>query len=299
MKICRVCKEEKPLDLFKKSKREKDGRGSICKACHVQHTLQHRRTKHLKNKTDKKCKKCGVLRSIDRFAPYHNNKTLFRNTCRDCFNKDRREIVEKTNLVKYYNDAKNNEYSLKVCKKHGKLSYGQIMLDIHKECDPIIAILNCLICRNENNSRKFNDDNLIINTTNSIIKCNRCLIEKNIFAYYPSELKRSKPTCGECLKTPSLKQHKYKIKKYGLSLNDYDLMVKNQSGLCAICLKPEHQKHRRIGEITRLSVDHNHTTGKVRSLLCRTCNLMLGNSGDSSCVLRKAADYLDNHDKTS
>ena len=58
------------------------------------------------------------------------------------------------------------------------------------------------------------------------------------------------------------------LKSYGLTLEQYDQMFEEQNGVCAICELPEIRR--------RLSVDHNHETGKVRGLLCFICNTRLG-----------------------
>ena len=63
---------------------------------------------------------------------------------------------------------------------------------------------------------------------------------------------------------------------YGITIEDYNLMIKEQKGLCAICNQEEKSKHNRTKEIKSLSVDHCHMTGKVRKLLCHSCNLKLG-----------------------
>ena len=78
---------------------------------------------------------------------------------------------------------------------------------------------------------------------------------------------------------------------YKITLNDFDEMVENQKGVCAICGNPEIAKSRYAG-IKRLSVDHNHKTGKVRGLLCGTCNHGLGNFKDDIDLLKKAINYL-------
>ena len=74
-------------------------------------------------------------------------------------------------------------------------------------------------------------------------------------------------------------QRKY---KYGLSPKEYYALVARQGGACAICRK-----------IKPLCVDHCHLTGKVRGLLCRTCNSALGFWGDSPAVVRRALKYLE------
>jgi len=61
---------------------------------------------------------------------------------------------------------------------------------------------------------------------------------------------------------------------YNITLEEYDIMFERQKVLCAICGNEEIRKNQ-YG-ITRLSVDHNHTTNKVRGLLCSSCNVKLG-----------------------
>jgi len=77
------------------------------------------------------------------------------------------------------------------------------------------------------------------------------------------------------------------IRRYGISPEEFDLMVQIQDGLCAICRRPE-----RVERLTRLSVDHDHKTGKVRGLLCQPCNRALGHFQDSILVLENAIQYL-------
>ena len=62
---------------------------------------------------------------------------------------------------------------------------------------------------------------------------------------------------------------------YGISLEDYDRLVITQRGLCAVCFKPEKAKHQ-SGRIRSLSVDHDHSTKRVRGLLCGHCNTSIG-----------------------
>lgn len=78
----------------------------------------------------------------------------------------------------------------------------------------------------------------------------------------------------------------WEIKKYGLSLSAYLCLCRDQNSACAICKQPNTNKK-------RLAVDHCHTTGKVRGLLCTPCNLALGSMRDNPVLLRKAADYLE------
>lgn len=72
------------------------------------------------------------------------------------------------------------------------------------------------------------------------------------------------------------------LSRYGVTMDEFEALVEKQNGVCAICGKYE----------AVLSVDHNHTTGKVRGLLCRQCNRGLGLLQDSEYVLSKALQYL-------
>lgn len=81
--------------------------------------------------------------------------------------------------------------------------------------------------------------------------------------------------------------------KFGISADEYDAMHDNQNGCCAICGKPEAMQ--RNGRTVLLSVDHNHTTGAIRDLLCTDCNKMLGHARENIETLRGAIDYLKRH----
>lgn len=70
---------------------------------------------------------------------------------------------------------------------------------------------------------------------------------------------------------------------YGLSQSEYDDLVRAQHGVCAICGN---------GREGRLHVDHDHSNGKVRGLLCNRCNRAVGLLGDDPTILRKAISYL-------
>lgn len=80
---------------------------------------------------------------------------------------------------------------------------------------------------------------------------------------------------------------------YGITELDYAEMLDAQDGLCAICGKPESRIVH--GTLRRLSVDHDHTTGKVRGLLCHDCNCGLGRFKEDTESLRKAIEYLEKH----
>lgn len=70
---------------------------------------------------------------------------------------------------------------------------------------------------------------------------------------------------------------------YGISLTEYSTRVTSQNGLCLIC------------EVkSALVVDHCHRSGKIRGLLCGTCNRAMGLFQDDPAKLRSAVSYLEN-----
>lgn len=79
----------------------------------------------------------------------------------------------------------------------------------------------------------------------------------------------------------------YYLKKYGMSKDDYAILLKKQNGGCAICSREEKGR--------RLAVDHCHSSGKVRGLLCAACNTTLGKFNDDYELLEKAVLYLKNY----
>ncbi len=84
------------------------------------------------------------------------------------------------------------------------------------------------------------------------------------------------------------------VRRYGLTLEDYDRMYSDQRGLCAICHQPE-TSIGRGGKVKHLAVDHDHVTNEVRQLLCNNCNRAIGLLKDDVSVLLDAIEYLRKH----
>lgn len=77
---------------------------------------------------------------------------------------------------------------------------------------------------------------------------------------------------------------------YGITIEDYNKILKDQNNKCAICINYETAGQK--GKIYNLAVDHDHNTGKIRGLLCGNCNKTLGNAKDSVIILQSCIDYL-------
>ncbi len=74
-------------------------------------------------------------------------------------------------------------------------------------------------------------------------------------------------------------------KKYGITLEQYNNMLQQQDNACAVCKETPVKQ--------RLHVDHNHTTGKVRGLLCQACNTSIGKLKENPELIRALALYVE------
>lgn len=89
-------------------------------------------------------------------------------------------------------------------------------------------------------------------------------------------------------KNPGAARKKYLQTTYGLTLEAFSAMLAGQNGRCAICETdtPDGQGW---------CVDHDHDSGKVRNILCHSCNAGIGLLKDDLALVLKAAEYLRRH----
>lgn len=73
-------------------------------------------------------------------------------------------------------------------------------------------------------------------------------------------------------------------REYGITLAEYNTVLKHQKGVCAICKKPPIR--------SRLAVEHCHRSGRLRGLACWHCNRALAGYKDDVTLLLSAANYL-------
>lgn len=81
------------------------------------------------------------------------------------------------------------------------------------------------------------------------------------------------------------------FRQYGITLEEYTQLLVKQNYVCAICKYPE-KFSSKSGKIKRLAVDHCHKTKKIRSLLCFSCNAVLGLINDNILILSEMKKYL-------
>jgi hypothetical protein len=84
-------------------------------------------------------------------------------------------------------------------------------------------------------------------------------------------------------------------RRFGISADEYDAILEKQNGVCAICKNAETTFEFRTGAIKRLSIDHCHKTGKIRELLCFSCNSCIGKIKESIPALEAMIEYLKKH----
>jgi hypothetical protein len=91
--------------------------------------------------------------------------------------------------------------------------------------------------------------------------------------------RRSKPEAKRRARADHL------MRKFAMTIEQYDSMLEAQGGGCFICGRPSR-------EDSSLHVDHDHSTGRVRGILCFCCNNALADFQDDPALLRKAASYV-------
>lgn len=130
-------------------------------------------------------------------------------------------------------------------------------------------------------------------------RCSKCGKKKPLDHFF--NRKAAKDGKASCCKTcakgmrerlvesrPYYQVHMQRQRKYGVSQEQYEEMLRQQGGRCAICRSKSPGRNSVF-----FCIDHDHETGRVRGLLCRRCNMGLGYFGDKLKLLRRAVRYLE------
>ena len=132
--------------------------------------------------------------------------------------------------------------------------------------------------------------------------CRKCGLDKNLLADF--YMCRKDPTlassysyeCKECTIKRTVRYNKenfksvrsqYLKRSYGMTFEEFDAMLSDQGNCCAICKTKQPG-----GRAQRFNVDHNHKTGEVRGLLCKSCNIALGEVKENIHTLQAMIEYL-------
>ena len=148
----------------------------------------------------------------------------------------------------------------------------------------------CKVCcgdfRKEYGARNSARTNILIPAEKA---CTRCGITKSSEHFHKS-LSDVSGLAGACKPCTAGAQ---RFLKYGLSPDDYGRMLKEQNHQCAICAVDFKDMAKGA------CVDHNHTTGKVRALLCHSCNASIGLLKEDVATVHAAAAYLLRHSRAA
>lgn len=141
--------------------------------------------------------------------------------------------------------------------------------------------------------------------------CSKCGVERDISEFYKDSRRPGGrgSWCRVCWvafskakrdkMSPRDRQARELRRRYGITPDEYDAMLKKQNKVCAICKDREATVHRISQKTQKLAVDHDHNTGKVRGLLCSRCNKALGLFYDDLTLLTAATEYLIQHKEAS
>lgn len=154
-----------------------------------------------------------------------------------------------------------------------------------KQEDPLILDIEMKVCRDCKKNTENKDlvkNKLFKDGFDTLcLSCNRERVKK--------WRKKNPELRAEQLKKEGKKDYsrnkQYK-RLYGITINTYNEMFSSQNGCCKICNKHQSEFKK------RLVVDHNHSTGEIRGLLCSPCNSLIGFAYEKIGILTKAIDYL-------
>ncbi len=285
MKICTKCKIEKDENEFCKDKGSKNGLQGWCKSCFRLISENKRGLYHFcecgcgKLTTNKKfvkghnakicikinkfgdkvklCPSCKTEKSIDKFNKRNGIKSGLQSHCKECQTKDREKLKNTIKEITEY----------KIC-------------------------IKCLIKKSKNEfyTSSTSKDNLsrYCKICDRDIKTKYRKNNKERIKNYSKKYREShKQQIKESTTTQEYKkQNKERSLKYlyNLDIKKYNDILILQNNSCKIC-NISFQK-------TKICVDHDHLTGKIRGLLCRKCNTGIGLFNDSIILLNKATIYL-------
>jgi len=137
--------------------------------------------------------------------------------------------------------------------------------------------MKCRLCGDD---KPQSDFQIRSDTGKPRTECRACRSASNLSRYH------TKPETKQAHHRASRKHYLQKL--YGLTVEEYEAMLIERDFRCDICGLPEKQER-------SLAVDHCHTTGKVRGLLCLWCNTAIGKLRDDPSLIRRAAEYVERH----
>ena len=224
----------------------------------------------------KKCNKCGLEKELTEFRKDPARKDGHRGICLVCFREQTKLNIEKLRSRKYLPEIKEK----KCCYCKELKSINNFDKNYSRYDNYSTGCKSCRAKRLKHKKQKLiqNQDYIIPIEK----KCNHCLITKPIYDFHidKNHITKHATCCKKCHKEKNKNNRFSRYKDF--SKEQYEEMYKQQNGKCSLCNKMYIQLH----------IDHCHSTGIVRGLLCSSCNSALGKFGDNIEGLQKAIDYI-------
>lgn len=204
-----------------------------------------------KQKNPTRCRRCGILKKVNDFYSTVNFITM---VCGDC-------------RVEVYQETRRRNLSFVPEKDRGHLHMNMRHCG---KCDRILHFDHYLVQRNRSQWRLGS-------------QCAECIRD-----YSKSIRTKEEIYLANRSETTMLsKKRQHLRKRYGLTLEDYDKILKQQDNKCEICSQEFGTESR-----NKVNIDHCHKTNQVRGFLCNTCNVGLGSAKDDIRILEKMKRYL-------
>lgn len=279
MKRCPGCTVAKPLADFHRSTRSADGLQRLCKDCGNDARRQRvalRRQETLAALPPDDCKRCPRCGEVKARSEYHRNRRTrdgLQTYCRPCSNDIRRDYEQR-----HASDI--------AARRNERLARAQV--DGEKTCT------KCHVTkpRVEFYRHRTTRDGRATYCIQCVKDDRRAWVAANA----ERVREQNQRYAAENPQKRSRDHRQFWLRAYGLDQNAYQALLDAQGNVCAICLMPERYIDARTGEPRRLSVDHDHQSGRVRGLLCGRCNRALGQLDDDPDRFARAAIYLQQQD---
>ena len=259
MPMCLSCKTDKPVSDFSLS--NVGNPKYDCKECTRKKAKAERL---LKLPTESKCITCGQTKLMEHMTSLTK--------CKDC----RNEALRKARSNNTLTQSVENEPT-KTC----------ISCNLEKPQSDMLQNKNtCKACRNTKERAKIE---LLTEEEKRIRQEKERLRGK---ARYAANREKHAEVCKEIYqRNKEIRKQQHRKNTYGLSNDQYEKMITDQSNACGIC-------NRVFDDTFPPFIDHNHSTGKVRELLCRSCNSAIGYANEDTNILRRMIEYLNRHSIT-
>lgn len=277
MKRCPGCTQSLALDSFHKSRRSADGLQRLCKNCgnearrNRQARARGKVRSHLAATDGRTCCRCGLSKPWTDFYRASSSSDGHQSYCKVCAEDATRRSREK------HAEAVALRWAEKLA-----TPVAQDGTKTCTKCHVTKPLLSFYAHRGTKDGR-----------ATYCSECQRAASRQ--WTKDNAERVRARNAAARAAAAPGKGKRDHRqwwLKLYGLTPADYAALLAAQDGVCAICLKPERVIDARTGEPRRLSVDHDHATGKVRGLLCARCNRTLGQMDEDMDSLIRAAGYL-------